>query len=423
MYDYIIYGGGPTGITLGLLLSKNYKVAIIEKKETIGGTWRVEWKGGLFTEHSPKVTVNDSENFVKLMEEIGLNFDEETEPVYPAREKLGIMDFLIKNMSILDIIKLILVYIYYILTDIAPYKTVKEWSSNFSETGKKGLGTLSILVSDIPEKVMMEDLLDSFQFYKLLKLKDPEKWVKYAKKELEKRGVDIYYNLPLTSLSIRKGGIVNNLDRGRLSIKGHKHILTLPPLALYEVLSRSGEEIRGNWGNQEKVFDLLLNSYYSSMGFQLHYNKKIKVPENFCWHCETGGIALSYNTPFGSSHVREGTIITGTIVDQRNIKNIDDSIKSVIKNIVNIIGHPPSNITINKVKRSQYIGDQSIDNQKFNSEDTAFVRTKRGILKPKGKLSELYTVGSHNSKGVSTINKSINNAKVFFYDIMENITE
>jgi hypothetical protein len=418
MYDYIIYGGGPTGITLGLLLSKNYKVAIIEKKETLGGTWRVEWERGLFTEHSPKVTVNDSENFVKLMEEIGLDFDKETEAVYPAREKRGIIDFLLKNLSILDIIRLILVYIYYILTDIAPDKTVKEWSENFSKKGKKGIDTLSILVSDIPEKVMMEDFVNSFQFYKLLKLKDPENWVKHATIELGKRGVDIYYDLPITSLSIREGATVS--IENNLGIKGHRHILTLPPLALYEVLSKSDEEIRGNWGNEEKVFDLLLNSYYSSIGFQLHYNKKINVPENFCWHCETGGVALSYNrSAFSGGKI--GTIISGTIVDQRNIKsefhethsssekNLEESIKSVISNIINILGKYPDNITINKVNPSLIDG-----NQKYNSEDTAFVRTKRGILKPNGKLSGLYTVGSHNSKGMSTINKAINNAKVFF---------
>jgi hypothetical protein len=418
MYDYIIYGGGPTGITLGLLLSKNYKVAIIEKKETLGGTWRVEWKRGLFTEHSPKVTVNDSENFVKVMEEIGLDFDKETEAVYPAREKMGIIDYVLKNMSILDIIRLIIVYIYYMLTDIAPDKTVKEWSKNFSEKGKKAIDTLSILVSDIPEKVLMEEFVNSFQFNKLLKLKDPEKWTKYATTELEKRGVDIYFNLPIISLSIREGVIENKLEKGG-KVKGDRHILTLPPLALYEVLSKSDREIRGNWGNEEKVFDLLKNSYYSSIGFQLHYNKKIDVPENFCWHCETGGVALSYNR---SSFLggQEGTIISGTIVDQRNIKlpletksssskTLEESIKSVINNIINILGKYPDNITINKVNQSDFEG-----NQKYNSEDTAFVRTKRGILKPKGKLSGLYTVGSHNTKGVSTINKAINNAKDFF---------
>jgi hypothetical protein len=404
MYDYIIYGGGPTGITLGLLLSKNYKVAIIESKGSLGGCWRVEWKNGLFTEHAPKVTVNDSENFVKLMDEIGLDFNKETEAVYPRKEKLGIIGFLIQNLTIIDIIRLIIVYIFFIFTNIAPYKTVKEWTSNFSNRGKKAIETLSILVSDIPEKVLMEDFIDSFQFYTLLKLKNPDKWIKYATNELEKRGVDIFYNTSIKSLALTPSGLIKN----NLSVHGKTHILTLPPLALYELLINSDSKIKNNWENVEppngdSTLSLLKHSYYSSIGFQLHYDEKINVPKDFCWHCGTGGIAVSYN--FG-----KGTIISCTIVDQRNIKNLDSSISLVIKNITTILGSYPDHITINNIQKMTHGG--------FKSEDTAFVRTKKGLIKPKGKLSGLYTVGSHNAKGVSTINKAISNAKNFFTEIL-----
>lgn len=85
MYDYVIYGGGPIGIVTGLLLSKKgYKVSIIEKTSTLGGCWRVEWKNGYFTEHSPRVT-NDGDNFSKLFDILGLDFTEETIKVYSNR--------------------------------------------------------------------------------------------------------------------------------------------------------------------------------------------------------------------------------------------------------------------------------------------------------------------------------------------------
>ena len=49
MYDYIIVGAGPTGLTLALYLAKlNKKIIVIEKENTIGGIHRVKRDNGLF---------------------------------------------------------------------------------------------------------------------------------------------------------------------------------------------------------------------------------------------------------------------------------------------------------------------------------------------------------------------------------------
>ena len=55
IYDYIIVGLGPTGITLGLnLLKTDKKVLFIEADKNIGGCWNVDYTNeGYFTEHSP----------------------------------------------------------------------------------------------------------------------------------------------------------------------------------------------------------------------------------------------------------------------------------------------------------------------------------------------------------------------------------
>ncbi len=55
-YDYIIIGGGPTGMTLAHLLSKyNKKVAIIEKEKELGGCHSVKRVDNLFSEHGPRI--------------------------------------------------------------------------------------------------------------------------------------------------------------------------------------------------------------------------------------------------------------------------------------------------------------------------------------------------------------------------------
>ena len=70
IYDYIIFGLGPTGITLGLNLMKtNKKVLFIEADNKIGGCWKTNFTNdGYFTEHSPKVlSKSGSKEFNKLL--------------------------------------------------------------------------------------------------------------------------------------------------------------------------------------------------------------------------------------------------------------------------------------------------------------------------------------------------------------------
>ncbi|MFW5721261.1 MAG: NAD(P)-binding protein, partial [Bacteroidota bacterium] len=85
MYQYVIYGGGPTGMTLAYLLSKNNKkVLLVEKEDKLGGCWKVEWfKNKYFTEHSPRVLLQDTNSSLfKLFNKISFNWKEETVSTY-----------------------------------------------------------------------------------------------------------------------------------------------------------------------------------------------------------------------------------------------------------------------------------------------------------------------------------------------------
>ena len=75
MYDYIIIGGGPTGLTLSYLLSKyNKKVLLIEKEPYIGGCHAVKRINGLFTEHGPRIYLNNYLMFMELLKDMGVDF-------------------------------------------------------------------------------------------------------------------------------------------------------------------------------------------------------------------------------------------------------------------------------------------------------------------------------------------------------------
>ena len=77
MYDYIIVGAGPTGLALALYLAKlNKKIIVIEKENTIGGIHRVKGENGLFTEHGPRIYLNNFVNFMQILNILGTSFQQ-----------------------------------------------------------------------------------------------------------------------------------------------------------------------------------------------------------------------------------------------------------------------------------------------------------------------------------------------------------
>lgn len=75
MYDYIIIGAGPSGLTLAYELGKKGKSCLLlERQASIGGCHRVLRVDGLFTEHSPRVYLSSYLNTIELLKRMGIDF-------------------------------------------------------------------------------------------------------------------------------------------------------------------------------------------------------------------------------------------------------------------------------------------------------------------------------------------------------------
>jgi protoporphyrinogen oxidase len=74
-YDYVIVGGGPTGMSLAWLFgSKNRKVLLIERDQKLGGCHRVQRVDGYFSEHGPRVYSNSYIMFIELLKDMDIDF-------------------------------------------------------------------------------------------------------------------------------------------------------------------------------------------------------------------------------------------------------------------------------------------------------------------------------------------------------------
>jgi len=77
MYNYIIIGGGPSGLTLSYLLGKTgKKCLIIDKNESVGGCHTVIRVNGLFTEHSPRIYSDSYKNMKNILKMMELEWDD-----------------------------------------------------------------------------------------------------------------------------------------------------------------------------------------------------------------------------------------------------------------------------------------------------------------------------------------------------------
>lgn len=78
IYDYIIIGAGPAGLTFATLANRNDKILIIEKDEVIGGCHKVNRQKYeneyYFCEHGPRVYMNNYVNFKMILNKMGVKF-------------------------------------------------------------------------------------------------------------------------------------------------------------------------------------------------------------------------------------------------------------------------------------------------------------------------------------------------------------
>lgn len=400
MKKLTIIGAGPGGLVLALKLYKQFDITIIEKENSIGGCWRIDWSNGLFQEHSPKVITGN--NFQLLLKSLDLNPQTELVSTY-SNYFSSFSKLFWNNLSFYDLFILSISFIFSKL-GLFPDYTVSNWFKTFgiSKKGQSFLTQFSVLLADIPEKLLITDIFYTFSFGdNLYQLTDPERWLNTIYDKL-KNNVKFVFNSPVTSFN--ETTVITNV------IIPHDCLFcTLPPNALHTILSNSPKHIQYNWGN---VSNLLINSFYNSIGFQLHYTtnfpqKYFKSPLELNANDVICLVTSNYTQNFSKNpNIKE--VISCTIINQKNINDYQSAIDKAVDLIHTIVGISPHLITINPLQKTTnpYF--------KYISNDTAFVRQKEfGLIPYKGKLNNLFLINSFNEKGLSSLDKTIDNCYRF----------
>ena len=380
MYDFIIIGGGPCGLTIAnVLLKDKYKILIIDKNNNLGGCHSVNRVNGLFSEHAPRIYSNSYINFINILKEMNINFyDIFTDYKYNGYD---IFTRLNKFISIREYF--ILLYAFLNLNDEYKNITVGEFMTkhNFSQDAFKMIDSICITVDGVnSSKFILYSLLNMINMTGLYKFYLPiypndiglfKIWEKY----LLNNNVDIVLNSTVSNIN------KNNIIIKNKIIYGNKIIFACPPSAICNILKKSNYP--NLFGDIYNWTSLTLYTQYISLIF--HYNNIIQLPHYWGVTNETewGIIFIIMSKYMTFNDNRSKTVISITLSNPPNNTNFDFIIKGThtqLKKLFPNLPYPDNAIIGNTISDS-------------------FASTKYGYMNYQSKiLDNYYTCGHHIGK-------------------------
>ena len=411
-YDYVIVGGGPTGMTIAWILSnQKKKVLLIEKDEVLGGCHKVLRVNGYFTEHGPRIYSNSFLMFIELLADMDIAFTDlfipyKSKPTDIDDKTIQINNKINLNLTFNEIMALLLAFLKLIVNkDYGRTVSMKDFmkKNNFSENSYDFIERLCLLSdgATIDNYTLFQFLqyINKQFFYSLYQPKIPNDrgLIKVWTEKLLKNNVKILLNSKVIKIDVQNNNVsklIINENGIEKEIIANKYVLTIPPKPFYNLISSNPktENIFGN--NKELQKWKVKNSYFDYITLTFHYKNEVTLPK-------LNGFP---RTPWGI-----GFVILSNFMDFKT----DEPSKTVISICISMLNVPnEEGKTVNQCSKEEiikYVKEQlsffpnpdliiiSPNIKKINdvwiNEDTAYViTTEQRFIKSKGKLSNLYYV-------------------------------
>lgn len=406
---YVIIGGGPTGLSLAWVLAQNnVEVTLLEKTQMLGGSWKNHWiDNKYFSENSPRV-LSGSGYCRSFLQDIGMSKNDFAN-IYGdlLQSNMKVFSFLRKFLVLKDFADM--AFMASIGHRVYPDDAVlQDWfdKSALSDRAKYALRIVSITICDTPENTNLHDFFGSFGLITLQQMKDSNKWHTIVKNKLEKLShVKIMTNTKVTSLSLQNDTVSSvqceTHKRDSITIHGDRFILATQSNAICEILSSSKSELlENNWLPKQEFRDWCSDTHYNGFGFQLHFQEKIPMPNQWCWSCLTDWSIITlpisnWTTEFSKDPLVK-TVWSCCIIDldavsnntgrSANMSSKDEVVSEAVRQLMENYSFPtPYHITTSEGLYRK--------NGKWLSEMTGFTRKDKQYLPMKGNTDNLFALG------------------------------
>lgn len=424
-YDYIIIGGGPTGLTLAYLLSKNnYSVGLFEKENYLGGCHSVHRVNGLFSEHGPRIYINNYLMFQELLKEFGTSFDN-----LFTEYNFGLSDSIkeaYNNLTIREMFILGVAFIF--LNDSYKKISLQDFCTlhNFSPKAQIFLDRIGRLTdgggADKYTFYSFLQILNQNSLYTIYQPKLPNDIGLFAIWEnvLKKNNVDIFLNSSIERLIYDND--IKGIQTKTNNYYADTFILAVPPYSLKNLnLNYAFGDNFNKWAYE--------TNYMTYIPVTFHWKQKLDLPKIWglpktSWG--VGHIVLSNYTDFQDS--RSQTVISSlvTMIDTKSdflnktANEISDKnilVNEVFRQLKDIYKDLP-NPDYSLMTQNYY----NTESKKWEPRHTAFMTTKMGYLKNQSnKFKNLYNCGVQNglsSYSFTSLESSIVNAIELFNELV-----
>lgn len=426
-YDYIIIGAGPSGLTLAYYLGKlNKKCLLVEKQNTVGGCHRVIRSNGLFTEHSPRVYSNAYLNFIKLLKDIGSNFNDLFVPYNFSISNIGG-----KTLSYFNFREILILTVEFtkllINEDYSKYITMSEFMFKHKFTIKSidYVDRLCRLTdgADISKYTLFEflQLINQMSLYKLYQPSKPNDiglFKIWYDSIMSTNNVDIILNKEVSSINYNSNKIIS-IKIDNILYYANNFILAIPPKPLLNILRNSGIENSFMESNFEKWVNE--NSYIVDLGITFHWNTDLKLEKIWGFPKSDWGIGFTVMSDYMNFDDERSKTVISIAITMINTKSLfnnktpnecneDELISETLRQLrLSYPLLPNPNISLLNPLIKRY-------NEEWFETDTAYVvsANKNTILPSKSiRFDNLYNVGTQNGNSgyyFTSIESAISNS-------------
>lgn len=449
-YDYVIVGAGPAGLALTQYLHHTTnKILLVDSLDVIGGCHRVVrvpyQKQELFTEHGPRIYVDNYNNFKILLKEMGHDFYSLFTPYHYSFIKeifRHITTFTWKELVIL-------------MSSFLLFLINEQYGKKITllEFGKKHhFRSLAIDMMDRIARLTDGASIDRYslnQFFQLLnqrlfyKIYQPNMpndkgflkiWKHFLNQQsnvdiaLEHDVIHLSYNKEINS--IHSLWMVDKKNHNTIEIKCNQVVLAVPPHAIARIIGNCHKNIQNSFMPYQRLLRFVKNTdYIPYISITYHWKTKQKISLKHGFPTGEWGVIyivlsdyMDMNDEYSKtlvsccvSYTDRPSRNTGKTANQSTAEEVMEETFQQLKTVMPFLTKPnvtlisPQNYYDMKTKQwKQY------DVSYFNSsqEDEPFPTH--------GNVKNLYNVGTHNRNSLhefTTLESTVSNSLSLAYQL------